>query len=216
MRIDSWHVSCRRARTKPESQTPDRKNFKDAFSREARDSERRKMTAAGNRHWKNDSAKKETRKKKGPLALASGPSLGRKRPRRAAIARGATAPQQYATALHKSARAFASFPVQNSLRPAIGQKFNADVFLTLFQILGDRPVNSIGCNAAPLSPGSRIRDRRGRQKMHRFASKFATRFEAEKCRVLTAISVRYPCATCRIGLGRNSIFSPRSEPKEQP
>jgi hypothetical protein len=33
--------------------------------------------------------------------LASGPSLGRKRPRRAAIARGATAPQQYATALHK-------------------------------------------------------------------------------------------------------------------
>jgi hypothetical protein len=29
--------------------------------------------------------------------------------------------------------------VQNSLRPAIGQKFNADAFLTLFQILGDRP-----------------------------------------------------------------------------
>src|SRR4051812_1644867 len=33
--------------------------------------------------------------------MTSGPSLGRKRPRRAAIARGATAPQQYATALHK-------------------------------------------------------------------------------------------------------------------
>jgi hypothetical protein len=27
--------------------------------------------------------------------------------------------------------------VQKSLRPAIGQKFNADVFLTLFQILAD-------------------------------------------------------------------------------
>jgi hypothetical protein len=40
-------------------------------------------------------------KKKGPLEKASGPSLGRKRPRRAAIAQGATAPQQYATALHK-------------------------------------------------------------------------------------------------------------------
>ena len=32
-------------------------------------------------------------KKKGPLARASGPSLGRKRPRRAAVTRGATAPQ---------------------------------------------------------------------------------------------------------------------------
>jgi hypothetical protein len=42
-----------------------------------------------------------TEKKKGPLELTSGPSLGRKRPRRAAIAQGATAPQQYATALHK-------------------------------------------------------------------------------------------------------------------
>src|SRR6202012_6026789 len=30
-----------------------------------------------------------------------GPSLGRKRPRRAAVTRGATAPQQYAAALHK-------------------------------------------------------------------------------------------------------------------
>ena len=42
-------------------------------------------------------------KKKGPLGeCTSGPSLGRKRPRRAAIARGATALQQYATALHKA------------------------------------------------------------------------------------------------------------------
>ena len=49
----------------------------------------------------NNSTKQRT-KKKGPLALASGPSLGRKRPRRAAIAQGATAPQQYATALHKT------------------------------------------------------------------------------------------------------------------
>src|ERR1700730_13669074 len=38
---------------------------------------------------------------KGPLAVASGPSLGRKRPRRAAVTRGATAPQQHATATHK-------------------------------------------------------------------------------------------------------------------
>jgi hypothetical protein len=42
-----------------------------------------------------------TAQEKGPLALASGPSLGRKRPRRAAIAQGATAPQQYETAMHK-------------------------------------------------------------------------------------------------------------------
>ena len=40
------------------------------------------------------------RKKKGPLADASGPSLGRKRPRRAAVTRGATAPQQ----IHRSAQ----------------------------------------------------------------------------------------------------------------
>src|SRR5262249_58590322 len=33
--------------------------------------------------------------KKGPLATASGPSLGRKRPRRAAVTRNATAPQQH-------------------------------------------------------------------------------------------------------------------------
>jgi hypothetical protein len=49
-------------------------------------------------------------KKKGPLALASGPSLGRKRPRRAAIARGATAPQQYAIALHKVQGFLGNFP----------------------------------------------------------------------------------------------------------
>ena len=51
------------------------------------------------------------REEKGPLASdASGPSLGRKRPRRAAIARGATAPQQYATALHKVQVLSKSFP----------------------------------------------------------------------------------------------------------
>jgi hypothetical protein len=53
-------------------------------------------------------------KKKGPLAMASGPSLGRKRPRRAAIAQGATAPQQYATALHKTQVVFVAFPMQIS------------------------------------------------------------------------------------------------------
>jgi hypothetical protein len=63
-----------------------------------RDRERKKKTGPG---WMTV-AGKEQEKKKGPLALASGPSLGRKRPRRAAIARGATAPQQYATALHKT------------------------------------------------------------------------------------------------------------------
>src|ERR1700680_1887480 len=45
--------------------------------------------------------RRKTRQKKGPLAGASGPSLGRKRPRRAAVTRGATAPQQHATAAHK-------------------------------------------------------------------------------------------------------------------
>src|ERR1700758_5137078 len=42
--------------------------------------------------------------------MPSGPSLGRKRPRRAAIARGATAPQQYATALHKTQGLLNDFP----------------------------------------------------------------------------------------------------------
>jgi hypothetical protein len=41
-------------------------------------------------------------KKKGPLAGANGPSLGRKRPRRAAVnAMSATALQQYVSAPHK-------------------------------------------------------------------------------------------------------------------
>src|SRR5436309_16020035 len=45
----------------------------------------------------------KTSKKKGPLAGASGPSLGRKRPRRAAGTRydRVAALQQYATAPHK-------------------------------------------------------------------------------------------------------------------
>jgi hypothetical protein len=38
--------------------------------------------------------------KKGPLAVANGPSLGRKRPRRAAATPSATAPQQHIIALH--------------------------------------------------------------------------------------------------------------------
>jgi hypothetical protein len=48
-------------------------------------------------------------------------------------------------------------------------------------------IDSIGYSAAPLSPSSRIRDRRTRQEMHRLASRFASRFEAEKYRVLTPI-----------------------------
>ena len=42
-----------------------------------------------------------TDKKKGPLVKTSGPSLGRKRPRRAAAVQSTTAPQQYGTATHK-------------------------------------------------------------------------------------------------------------------
>ena len=42
------------------------------------------------------------RQEKGPLADASGPSLGRKRPRRAAVTRGATALQQHAPRRTKS------------------------------------------------------------------------------------------------------------------
>ena len=54
--------------------------------------------------------------------MASGPSLGRKRPRRAAIAQGATAPQQYATALHKVQVFLNHFPCKfrNSGRTATG------------------------------------------------------------------------------------------------
>src|SRR5262249_61785573 len=50
------------------------------------------MTAAGSADGIPPQSKT---KKKGPLATASGPSLGRKRPRRAAVTRGATAPQQH-------------------------------------------------------------------------------------------------------------------------
>src|ERR1700731_4329114 len=66
----------------------------------------------------------------------------------------------------QKARAFESFPVQNSLRPAIRPKFNAGVFLTLFQIVEDRLSNRSAVTPPPLSPSSRIRDRRCRQKMH--------------------------------------------------
>src|SRR6202023_4263987 len=48
--------------------------------------------------------------KRAACECTSGPSLGRKRPRRAAIARGATAPQQYATALHKRQGVLHYFP----------------------------------------------------------------------------------------------------------
>ena len=44
---------------------------------------------------------KRPQKRKRGRPLPSGPSLGRKRPRRAAVTRGATAPQQVATAPHK-------------------------------------------------------------------------------------------------------------------
>jgi hypothetical protein len=54
-------------------------------------------------------AAKQAGKKKGPLALASGPSLGRKRPRRAATAQSAIAPQQYAAASHQNQAVFAFF-----------------------------------------------------------------------------------------------------------
>jgi hypothetical protein len=69
-------------------------------------------------------------KKKGPLAMASGPSLGRKRPRRAAIARGATAPQQYATALHKVQGFSNRFPCnfRKSGRTVTGPSFQFSYF----------------------------------------------------------------------------------------
>jgi hypothetical protein len=53
--------------------------------------------------------RKSADKKKGPLALASGPSLGRKRPRRAATARSAIALQQYAAASHQKQALFVFF-----------------------------------------------------------------------------------------------------------
>jgi hypothetical protein len=59
-------------------------------------------------------AKTKKPRKKGRLRCASGPSLGRKRPRRAAIAPSATAPQQYATALHKAQEFLRHFQSKNS------------------------------------------------------------------------------------------------------
>src|SRR6516225_5612588 len=82
--------------------------------------------APRNDPWMGGSQAKEkkAKKKKGPLAMASGPSLGRKRPRRAAIARGATAPQQYATALHKVQGFLNCLPCKfrNSGRTATGPR----------------------------------------------------------------------------------------------
>jgi hypothetical protein len=50
-------------------------------------------------------------KKKGPFADANGPSLGRKRPRRAAVnAMSATALQQYVSAPHKKQGVLTYFP----------------------------------------------------------------------------------------------------------
>src|SRR5476651_1138549 len=78
-------------------------------------------------------------KKKGPLALASGPSLGRKRPRRAAITQ-----KRYRTATicdraAQSARGFDSFPVQNVSAPSSGTKKSQEAYFPCyFSLLQNR------------------------------------------------------------------------------
>src|ERR1043166_4077036 len=75
------------------------------------------------------------RQKKGPPGESTGgPSLGRKRPRRAAIARGATAPQQYATALHKVQGFSNHFRAPRGPRDR-NRRF---IFLIYFQFVMDR------------------------------------------------------------------------------
>jgi hypothetical protein len=90
------------------------------------------------RRIKKERNKKETRKKKGPLALASGPSLGRKRPRRAAIARGATAPQQYATALHKKQELLNYFRCKIHQHGWPEQNSECKIFTNFFRCLGPK------------------------------------------------------------------------------
>jgi hypothetical protein len=75
------------------------------------------------------------KKKKGPLAIASGPSLGRKRPRRAAIAQGATAPQQYATALHKAQVFLHGFPYKFRWSDSTATGFGYRDYLFVFNYL---------------------------------------------------------------------------------
>jgi hypothetical protein len=80
--------------------------------------------------------------KKGPLALASGPSLGRKRPRRAAIAQGATAPQQYAIAAHKAQAFLTIFPCKYACL-AEQNRAKQRKFPLFFNVRSPRPCEAV-------------------------------------------------------------------------
>src|SRR5258707_11257734 len=119
---------------------------------------------------RNDAEEDDDAKKKGPLALASGPSRGRKRPRRAAITR-----KRYRTATicdraAQNARAFELFPLQKIREsPDKAKKSQTGTFYHDFNKLEAAP--SAGTlSAGPVTSNSRFRDRRCHQKFHRCAA----------------------------------------------
>src|ERR1700684_2877964 len=101
--------------------------------------------------------------------MTSDPSLGRKRPRRAAIARGATAPQQYATALHKAQELSNHFRCKTARNPKARQKSYISIIYTITSNGCEVRDNGIGLAFGLLSPSSRIRDRHRHQKRHHCA-----------------------------------------------
>jgi hypothetical protein len=109
-------------------------------------------------HLKPDNKKSD--QKKGPLALASGPSLGRKRPRRAAIARGATAPQQYAIALHKVQGFLDRFPCKIRMTGSLNMEPKCKILRIFFNGMGENPIIREGRRPKKAVENSRIRDRR--------------------------------------------------------
>src|SRR3954469_21510161 len=78
-------------------------------------------------------------RKKGRLKEQAAPSLGRKRPRRAAIARGATAPQQYAAALHKVQVLLSHFRCKKPQIRAPKQKSHTACLSRTFNNLDSKP-----------------------------------------------------------------------------
>jgi hypothetical protein len=97
---------------------------------------------------------------KGPLALASGPSLGRKRPRRAAITQ-----KRYRTATTcdraaQKASTFGLFPVQNPKRPTLPRKAVVAFILSLFSVAWVKYTPRANPVIEVSSSTSRIRDRK--------------------------------------------------------
>jgi hypothetical protein len=98
--------------------------------------------------------------------MTSGPSLGRKRPRRAAIARGATAPQQYATALHKKQELSINFLCNPGDDGAHATDWLNSYYYSNFNYLLGTTVATRALPNRHHPYKSQLRDGRGYRKMH--------------------------------------------------